>query len=71
MVQGGKVQKDSILKIHLLDMGRSSLDKEQSTVNDFLKEMKKLFGSFEYKATSKNGQVFKSSGYAQKNKFDK
>ena len=52
-------------------MGRNSLDKEPFTVNDFLKEIKKLFGSFEYKATSKNGQVFKSSGYDQKNKFDK
>ena len=38
------------------------------TVNEFLKEIKKHFGSFEYKATSKNGQVFKSSGYDKKNK---
>ena len=55
-------------------MGSDNLDSEQTTkitVNEFLKEIKKHFGSFEYKATSKNGQVFKSSGYDQKNKFDK
>mgnify|MGYP003123363723 CR=1 FL=1 len=52
-------------------MGRVNLDLEQTTkitVNEFLKEMKKHFGSFEYKATSKEGQVFKSKGYDKKNK---
>ena len=34
------------------------------TINDFIKECKKLFGSdIEYKATSKDGQVFKTKGW--------
>ena len=34
------------------------------TINDFIKECKKLFGNdIEYKATSKDGQVFKSKGW--------
>ena len=33
------------------------------TINEFLKEIKGLFGSVEYKATSVTGQVFKSRGY--------
>ena len=37
------------------------------TVNDFIKEVKALFGDVEYKATSKQGQVFKSRGYDEKN----
>ena len=41
------------------------------TINEFLKEFKRTFGSFEYKATSKEGQVFKSKGYDKKNKLDK
>jgi|TARA_R110002126_G_scaffold254478_1_gene397588 hypothetical protein len=33
------------------------------TINDFLKEMQELFGKVEYKATSKDGQTFKSKGF--------
>ena len=34
------------------------------TVNDFIKQCKKLFGlDVEYKATSKDGQVFKTKGW--------
>jgi hypothetical protein len=34
------------------------------TINEFIKECKKLFGNdIEYKATSKNGQVFKTKGW--------
>lgn len=34
------------------------------TINDFIKECKKLFGDdIEYKATSKDGQVFKTKGW--------
>jgi hypothetical protein len=71
MVQGGREQRGFTFAIKLLDMGSDNLDSEQTTkitVNEFLKEIKKHFGSFEYKATSKNGQVFKSSGYDKKNK---
>ena len=33
------------------------------TINDFLKAIQKEFGKVEYKATSKDGQTFKSKGY--------
>jgi hypothetical protein len=33
------------------------------TINDFLKAIQKEFGHVEYKATSKDGQVFKSKGW--------
>ena len=34
------------------------------TINDFIKEFKKLFGhDIEYKAVSKDGQVFKTKGW--------
>jgi hypothetical protein len=33
------------------------------SANNFLKEIKKLFGKVEYKATMNGGQVFKSKGY--------
>jgi hypothetical protein len=33
------------------------------SANNFLKEIKELFGKVEYKATMNNGQVFKSEGY--------
>ena len=34
------------------------------TINDFIKQCKKLFGDdIEYKATSKDGQVFKTKGW--------
>ena len=34
------------------------------TINKFIKECKKLFGNdIEYKATSKDGQVFKTKGW--------
>ena len=43
------------------------------TINDFIKECKKLFGNdIEYKATSKDGQVFKTKGWKDdKIQFDK
>lgn len=34
------------------------------TVNQFLKEMREVFGDIEYRA-EKDGQVFKSKGYKQ------
>ncbi len=34
-----------------------------TTVNKFIKEMKTLFSDVEYRATSKDGRVFKSSGW--------
>jgi hypothetical protein len=34
------------------------------TINDFIKECKKVFGSdIQYKATSNDGQIFKSKGW--------
>jgi hypothetical protein len=34
------------------------------TINEFIKECKKVFGdNIEYKATSKDGQVFKTKGW--------
>ena len=33
------------------------------TINDFLKAIQKEFGQVEYKATSKEGQTFKSKGW--------
>ena len=33
------------------------------SINDFLKSIKKHFGNVEYKATSKDGQTFKSKGW--------
>lgn len=52
------------------------------TVNEFIKLMRKSFSDVEYRATSKDGQVFKSQGWDKandriqarinrKNKFDK
>ena len=43
------------------------------TINDFIKECKKLFGNdIEYKALSKDGQVFKTKGWKDdKIQFDK
>jgi hypothetical protein len=42
------------------------------SINDFLKAIQKEFGQVEYKATSKNGQVFKSKGWKNdKIQFDK
>jgi hypothetical protein len=42
------------------------------TINDFLKAIQKEFGHVEYKATSKDGQVFKSKGWRDdKISFDK
>jgi hypothetical protein len=37
------------------------------TINDFIKEIRALFGTIEYKATSKQGHIFKSRGYDEKN----
>ena len=37
------------------------------TINDFIKEVRALFGNIEYRATSKQGQVFKSRRYDEKN----
>jgi len=51
-----------------------------TTVNKFIQEMKNLFSDIEYRATSKDGKVFKSSGWDKANeriqlrarkKFDK
>jgi hypothetical protein len=34
------------------------------TINDFIKECKKVFGNdIQYKATSKDGQIFKTKGW--------
>jgi hypothetical protein len=43
------------------------------TINEFLKAIQKHFGHVEYKATSKDGQVFKSKGWRDDTKiqFDK
>ena len=42
------------------------------TINEFLKDIQKHFGHVEYKATSKDGQVFKSKGWKDdKIQFDK
>ena len=42
------------------------------TINEFLKDIQKHFGHVEYKATSKDGQVFKSKGWDNaKIQFDK
>ena len=43
------------------------------TINDFLKAIQKEFGHVEYRATSKDGQVFKSKGWRDDTKiqFDK
>ena len=42
------------------------------SINEFLKSIQKHFGHVEYKATSKDGQVFKSKGwYNAKIQFDK
>lgn len=35
------------------------------TINEFLKQMKKSFPDMAYKATSKDGQVFKSKGWVE------
>ena len=42
-------------------MGRDNLESKQIYVNEFLKQMKKAFGDFEFRATSKDGKVFKLS----------
>lgn len=42
------------------------------TINDFIKAIQKEFGHVEYKATSNEGQVFKSKGWKDdKIQFDK
>jgi hypothetical protein len=42
------------------------------TINEFLKDIQKHFGHVEYKATSKDGLVFKSKGWKDdKVVFDK
>lgn len=38
------------------------------TINDFIKGVKELFGHVEYKATSKDGRVFKTRGYDNREK---
>jgi hypothetical protein len=37
------------------------------TVNDFIKNIKELFGDVEYKATSIDGKVCKTKGYDENN----
>ena len=44
-------------------MGRDNLESKQISVNEFLNQMKKAFGDFEFRATSKDGKVFKSQGF--------
>ena len=42
------------------------------TINELIKELKKTFGELNYKATSKDGQVFKTKDWDKVNKrFDK
>lgn len=36
---------------------------DKCTINDFLKAIQKHFGHVEYKATSKDGLVFKTKGW--------
>lgn len=36
---------------------------DKCTINDFLKAIQKHFGNVEYKATSKDGLVFKTKGW--------
>ena len=38
-----------------------------TTVNQFIKQMKNLFSDIEYRATSKDGIVFKSKGWDKAN----
>lgn len=38
-----------------------------TTVNEFIKQMKSLFSDIEYRATSKDGRVFKSQGWDKAN----
>lgn len=45
---------------------------DELSINDFLKAIQKEFGYVEYKATSKDGQTFKSKGWDNaKVEFDK
>jgi hypothetical protein len=39
-----------------------------TTVNQFIKQMKNLFSDIEYRATSRDGIVFKSQGWDKVNK---
>lgn len=42
------------------------------TANEFIKEFKRTFKDVEYKATSKEGKVYKSKNWDKENKqFDK
>ncbi len=38
------------------------------TINELIKEFKRTFNDFEYKATSNKGQVFKSKGFDEADK---
>ena len=49
-------------------MGRDNLESKEISVNEFLKRMKKSFKNFEYKATSKEGNVYKSKNWDKVNK---
>ena len=57
----------TLIRKHL-DIRNQDLEKSKITINEFLKQMKKTFGQFEYKATSKDGRVFKSIGFDKTNK---
>ena len=35
------------------------------TIKEFIKEVEELFGKVEFKATSKEGKIFRSTGYAK------
>lgn len=37
------------------------------TVNQFINDIKELFGNVEYRATSKEGKVFKTTGFDKAN----
>ena len=44
-------------------MKKTFIQANKMTINEFLKDIQKHFGHVEYKATSKDGQVFKSKGW--------
>jgi len=47
---------------------RHALQQSKLTVNEFIKEIRALFKEVEYKATSKDGQVFKTQGFDEARK---
>ena len=49
------------------NLERLGLGGKQMSINDFIKEIRALFGNIEFKATSKQEQVFKSRRYDEEN----